>query len=185
MRPRLTASSRPGLEDPCKAWKLQAENPLSIIAETSFAHNILSERARLFYSFSVSQLGLELRALNLQPTRAGHIVLFMGDVLEQCETWLNEYISLHNLPADVVEMKDMYGYVAVLLLSPLTGISFEKTITLLLDLNCAPPSLDRMRFISMNIKGFSPTSRGNMSSMSWVAQRDMTQQLDAFERVSE
>ena len=131
----------------------------------------------------MSQLVLELRAQNLEPTRAGHIVLFMGDVPEQCKTWPNEYISLHSLPHDVVEMKDMYGYVAVLLLSHLTGISFEKTITLLLDLNCAPPSLDRMRFISMNIKGFSPTSRGNMSHMSWVAQRDMTQQLDAFERL--
>ena len=94
--PRLSASSRPGIEDPSKAWKLQAEKPLPIIVETTFAHNSLSERARWFCSFSVSQLGLELRARNLEPTRAGHIVLFMGDVLEQCKTWLNEYISLHN-----------------------------------------------------------------------------------------
>ena len=74
----------------------------------------------------------------------------------------------------------MYGYVAVLLLFQLTGINFEKTITLLQDLNYAPPFLDRMLLISMNIQGFSPTS---MSDMSWIAQRDMTQQLDAFERV--
>ena len=129
------------------------------------------------------QLALELRARNLEPTRAGTIVLFIGDFLEQCRTWLNEHISLYRISQDAVEMKDMYQYVAVLLLSHLTGISFKKTTTLLQDLNCATPPLDRMRFVSMNIKGFSPTSRGDVSDISWIAQRDMTQQLDAFELI--
>ena len=141
-------------KDPSRGWKIQSSSACSIKIEKDFASNILSEKARLFCSSAMGQLGLELRAKNLEPTRVGHIVLFMGDVLHHCRIWLNEHIALSNVGEEKVSMRDMYRYVSVLLLSHLTGLSFERTIALLTEMNCNVPSLDRTRFISQNIKAF-------------------------------
>ena len=108
----------------------------------------------------------------------------MDDVLHHCRVWLNEHIALSNVGEEKVSMRDMYRYVSVLLLSHLTGLSFERTIAWLTEMNCNAPSLDRTRFISQNIKAFSATNRGNSGETTWMSQRDRTQQLSALERAS-
>ena len=127
---------------------------------------------------------MELRAKNPEPTRVGHIALFMDDVLHHFPLWLNEYISLRNVGEEKGSTQDMYIYVYVQLLSHLTGLSFERTNSWLTEMNFKVPSLDRTQYISHNIKALSATNRVNSGEMTWMSQRDRTQQLSSFERAS-
>lgn len=45
---------------------------------------------------AMGQLAIELRAKNLQPSRAG-LGLFMDEALQQYRVRINEYISLYTL----------------------------------------------------------------------------------------
>lgn len=173
--------------DPSQGWRIRVPSTPAVAMESQFASDVLEERARLFCSSAMSQLRMERVANDTENTRAGHIVLMMDDVLQQCRKWLNGHIALHatNVPsARPVSMGDMYRYVAVLLLSHLTGLSFEKTVALFEQLQCNAPSLDRVRFISTHILAYSSTGRGNMGGEVWTAQRDETVLLDVFENTA-
>ncbi|CDF37457.1 unnamed protein product [Chondrus crispus] len=131
----------------------------------------------------MSQLKTARVANEVNSTRAGHLILLMDDVLQHCRKWMNEHIALHSLGTHPIGLDDLYRYVAVLLTSHLTGLSFEKTVDLFTRLNCNPPSTHRVRFISRNNLAHSATGRGRGES-AWSAQRDETQYLDAFEKAA-
>lgn len=59
-------------------------------------------------------MALRLRAHKLEAIRAGHVVLFMNDILEQGKTGMNEHIALHNLTHALFDMKHMYRDASVL-----------------------------------------------------------------------
>jgi hypothetical protein len=172
------------LEDPSKGWHIRTPAAHAVMLDREFSRDVIAERARLFCSSAMSQLRIERIALELPATRAGHIILLMDDVLQQCRKWMNGHIALHARDTRPVGLDDLYRYVAVLLLSHLTGLSFEKTVSLLARLDCKPPSLDRVRYISRNILAHPATGRGNMGERTWSAQRDETQYLDSFEKAA-
>jgi hypothetical protein len=171
-------------EDPSKGWHIRTPAAHGVTLDREFSRDVIAERARLFCSSAMSQLRIERIALGLPDTRAGYVVLLVDDVLQQCRKWMNGHIALHALSTQPVGLNDLYRYVAVLLLSHLTGLSFEKTLFLLARLNCNPPSLDRVRFISRNILAHPATGRGNMRESTWRTQRDETQYLGNFEKTA-
>ena len=65
-----------------------------IVLEDEFMKDVIAERARLFCSSAVERLEVERSVRSLLPTRVGHLVLFIDEVLRICLTWLNEYIEL-------------------------------------------------------------------------------------------
>ena len=81
-------------------------------------------------------------------------------------------------------MSELYRYVAVLILSHLTELNFEKTVALLARMDYNPPLVDRIRFIARNILAHPATGRGDMGESTWIAQRDETQQLETFEKMA-
>lgn len=109
------------------------------------------ERARLFCASAMSQLRTARVANEVNSTRAGHLILLMDHVLQQCRNWMNEHTALYSLGTRPIGLHDLYRYVAVLLTSHLTRLSFEKTVDLFTRLNCNPPSTHRVRFTSRNI----------------------------------
>lgn len=64
----------------------------------------------------------------VSPTRAGVVVLLIEGLLKQPMMCLNDYIALHRLGQTKINLSDMYCYVSFLLLSHITGFSFEMTI---------------------------------------------------------
>ena len=145
---------------------------------------VISERARLFCSSAMERLEIERVVRQLEPTRAGSLVLFMDELLHTCMTWLNEYIVLQRRSMKPLTIYDLYCYVAILLMSHCTGISFQKTTDIMQRDGCKTPSLEEMRFISNHILAFSPTARGQDGSRTWLAQRDQTQRLTQFENTA-
>ncbi|PXF40860.1 hypothetical protein BWQ96_09421 [Gracilariopsis chorda] len=92
----------------------------------------------------MSQLKEELAARKLPSTRSAVLILLMDDMPKQGRTWMNERICLQGIDKHPVEMEDLYRYVAVLLSSHLTGLSFEKIIGLFGELNFTVPAIDRV-----------------------------------------
>lgn len=127
---------------------------------------------------------MELNVRGLAPSRAGHVVLLMNDILVQCLGWLNEKIVLLNLGHARVTISQMYRYVSVLMFSHCPGLSFTKSTEMLFSLGRTAPPLEIVRFINTHILGYSATSRGNGGQMSWNAQRDDTVFLSTFEKTS-
>ena len=152
--------------------------------EESFLEGVVGEKARLFCSSAVERLKVARAVRELPATRAGHVILFMDSILKTCLIWLNELFILRGMEMRRLGLDDMYQYVAVLLLSHCTGFSFSKTIAMLLDCGCSPPSLERVRFISTHILAYSPTYRGDLGSTTWNAQRDQTPYITQFERTA-
>lgn len=152
--------------------------------EKAFADEIIAERNRLFYGFSVSLLGTQRRANGTDGTRSGHIVLMMEDVLKQCRKWLTGFFALHGLFKRHMGTDDVYSSVAVLLHSYLTGLSPEKSLYVLEALGCNPTSLERVSFISIKIPAHPETGRGNLGDNVCGSWRDEVFFLDTFENTT-
>lgn len=123
---------------------------------------------------------IELQAPRLSQSRAGHAVLLMDEMLGHCRQWMNGMAALQYLDIRQIGVDDLYRYVAVLLLSHLTGLSFENTTYLLSDLNKAL-HLIRVRYICTHMLAYTATNQRDMQESSWSAQRDETLYLDTFE----
>jgi hypothetical protein len=115
------ASYSPILEDPSKGWHIRTPAAHAVMLDREFSRDVIAERARLFCSSAMSQLRIERIAVELPATRAGHFILLMDDVLQQCRKWMNGHIALHARDTRPVGLEYLYRYVAVLLLSHLTG----------------------------------------------------------------
>ncbi|PXF41823.1 hypothetical protein BWQ96_08471 [Gracilariopsis chorda] len=152
--------------------------------EKDFVDRLIQHRARLLCDTAVNNMKLECSVTGLPPTRCGLVVLFANGVLHQLLEWLNAFIRLNDLDEPVPSLTDMYRYVAVLLLSHTTGLSFDKTVSVLRQSGSIVPSLDRVRFIAENILVYSLTGRGTDGEFQWNSQRDQTRQLSEFEHLA-
>ena len=128
--------------------------------EDDFVYEVIGERARLFCSSAMERVEIKRVVRQLEPTRAGSLVLFMDESLHTCMTWLNEYIVLQRRSMKPLTIYDLHRYVAILLMSHITGLGFQKTIDIMQRDGCKTPSLEEIRFISNHILAFSPTERG-------------------------
>ena len=185
-RGRGRARSRSSLarnDRPCDGWTIRSSECQSIVMEKVFVDEVIQQRARLLCSTAVNKMKLECTVRGITPTRSGFVVLFMNGLLHQLCEWLNEMIRMNNND-DVITVADMYRYVSVLLLSHTSGFSFDKSITILRQSGCLPPSVERVRFIADNVKAFSATGRGQDGSISWNSQRDLTRNLSEFEALA-
>lgn len=104
-------------------------------------------------------------------TRAGHLILIMEDTID-FQRLGDERIALQSMDARHVGLH-LYGYVSVLLLSHLTGLSFEKAVSVLSELGSTPPN-ELVRFISFKLLAYSATCRGDMQESTWNVQKDQT-----------
>ena len=118
-----------------------------MVLENEYTALAIEERARLLCSSAVSRLGTELDLNSLQPTRAGHIVLFTNDLLKNSLKWTNEHIKLSKISMRELHMHEMYYYLAAMLESHCSGRSFTKTLSIFNERGCTVPDLSIVRFI--------------------------------------
>lgn len=170
-------------EDPSKGWtKQQWEGAIAV--EKDLTDEVISTRARSYCSAIIKRLSVELKANILPDNEVGLTMLLVGDLLTLLCKYLNQYIALNEPGRKIMEMSDMIRWVAVLLMSSLADISFDKALEEFSLRDCKVPPRDRMSFINSNVMAFQATKRGKESDDEWAAQRDATQRLDNFERTA-
>lgn len=167
--------------DASSGWVFSDVQCSKVTMESAFTEQIVMQRARLLCLEAMAKAKVQLNVNNLPSTRCGFVVLLMQGLLRQITHWLNENIRLNYPSKEAVTFSDMLRYVAVLLLSHTTGLSFEKTIDVLRQSGCIPPPLEAIRFISANVMAYSATGRGGSGEKTWNAQRDQTRFLGEFE----
>ena len=67
--------------DPSEGWKVQREHSSVIHDQEAFITTMVATRTRVYCSTVVERIQTELTAHQLALTRAGHVVLFCGEVL--------------------------------------------------------------------------------------------------------
>lgn len=102
-------------DDPSTGWRMCTPQSQRVMLERDFASSVIAERARLFCCSAMSQLKVERLARELPATRSGVLILLMDEVLQQCQTWMNERIALQESDTRPIEIDDLYRYVTVLL----------------------------------------------------------------------
>jgi len=127
-------------KDPSQGWTIVGSACEKVMMEKDFADTMVHNRARLFCRSSVSKMKLELTVREIIPTRAGFMVLMMNGLLRQLTEWMGEYVVLNGLD-ECVTLPEMYRFVAVVLFSHNTGLSYDKSIEVLRLSGCVPPSL--------------------------------------------
>lgn len=170
-------------EDPSKGWR-KHEDVGRLVMEGDFTDDIISSRARSYCSAILNRLTVELKANSLENDELGITMLFLEDVLQLLCKNLNQHIALNEPGRKKLQLADMVRWVAVLLMSSLADITFEKALEEFSLRDCKVPSRENMLFISRNVIAFPPTKRGKQSEDEWAAQRDATQRLDTFERTA-
>jgi hypothetical protein len=137
----------------------------------------------MFSLFAFERLRERRIVRGLPASRAGFVILFADELLQSCIGWTNEHIVLHHVPMSKLTMRDMYRYLASILLPHITGFSLKKSIDMLQNTSAVAPSLETTRFIASNVNGYSATGR-DTGSARWVSQRDQRIQLASFERLA-
>lgn len=82
---------------------------------------------------------LERRGKGFTQIRCGILVLIMNEIFRQLLDWLNKYARLRSISQSPFTLSDMYRYVAVLLCSHTTGLSFDKALSVLRQAGSLPP----------------------------------------------
>lgn len=158
-REQRTARATINGRDTTQGWRTSQVIGQRLMLEDDFVSEVIGEGARLFCSSAMDRSEIERVVPQLEPTRAGNMVLFMDELLHTCMNWLNEYIDLQRRSMKPLTIYDLYRYVAILLMSHCTGLNFEKTIDIMQREGCKTPSPEEMKFISNHILAFSPTAR--------------------------
>ena len=150
-----------GRIDATQGWRISTtDTSTTLVLEEKFADKVIGARARLFWLPAVSKMREARVVKDLGASRGNFMSLFTDELLQKCMQWTNERIVLHDLPVERLKMWDMYRFLSVMLLSHTTGLSLEKTITILRRFATTPPLLERVRFIASNIRAFSAMGRG-------------------------
>jgi hypothetical protein len=181
---RGTVQSANGRFEAVTGWRIGPAPPPTLLLEDVFARDAFGERARMFSLFALERLREQRIVRGLPASRAGFGILFADELLQSCMGWTNEHIVLHHDHMPKLTMRDMYRYLASMLLSHTTRFSLEKTIDMLQNTGAVAPSVEITRFIANNVKGYSAMGRGDTGSARWVSQRDQTIQLASFERIA-
>jgi len=135
--------------DPSQGWTISGSSCAALCLEQEFSGELLHNRARLLCRSAADKMKLECSIRGVVNTRCGFVVLFMNRFLQQLLGWLNERIRLEELQHDLLQLSDMYRYVAVLLLSHTSGFSFAKTFDILRQSGSSTPSLQVIRFFGV------------------------------------
>lgn len=131
---RGRGASRANSRDPSRGWRVTSTECENIMLPDTFFDALVSERARLFCLSALSRLDVECAVRETIPSRTGCVVLLSKDALIQCMNWLNERITLKFVGRQNVTLPEMYRFLAVLVASHATGLSYEKTIEILSSL---------------------------------------------------
>jgi hypothetical protein len=177
----MTASGR---SEAVSGWRISGVEPAELILEDKFAEQVIGEQARLFWLGALHRMRKTRFVRELPASRSGLVLLFAEDLLMKCMLWTNEYIVLHDLPMEKLNLWDMWRYPALTLLSHTTGLSLEKTVEMLHNLGASSPSFERVRHVMTHIKAFTAVGRGRTGERTWNAQRDQTVQLEPFENAA-
>lgn len=167
--------------DPSQGWTLRVNDTMEVVWETDFVHSVFDERSRIFYRSAVSNLEYICRGRSLNFTRGGIVVCFIDAALKQVMEWMNTKTRLTDNASEVVSLSEMYQYLAVMICSHTTGLSYSKTVDTMQRFAACTPNLERVRWISENLLAFSPIGRGDDGAGQWICQRDFTPNLIELE----
>lgn len=88
-------------------------------------------------------------------------MMFSKSLLDMILEWTNGRIRLQQNGIAQLHRSEMLQYLAFLLVSHTTGLSFEKTIDALKVFGTVLPTLERVRWMLANILAFPIVGRGN------------------------
>lgn len=97
--------------------------------------------------------------------------------------WTNKAIKLNDYSNAELCLKDMYGYLMVLIMSQPTGLSISKAVGILGMIQRGSIKANYVRFMSKHILGYYLVGRGNTGMWSWNELRDQTKQLGELQSI--
>lgn len=99
---------------------------------------LFTERARLFDSAAANKIEIEGKVQGMFFYKRWYRCNDVGG--STVLSWMNSEQRLHEDGLDLLQIDDMYQYIAVLLRSQTTGLRFEKAIGVLKQFRRATPS---------------------------------------------
>lgn len=138
----------------------------------------------MLYSVVVYNFEREHKGPVLTIARGGFMVLLMDSVLSQVMERMNSTIQLQVQDGNILTKEEMYQFVAKLLFSHTTCLSYSKSIDLLKRVGWYVPSLQIVWWVSKYIRGFSASGRGDDGSPERICQSNVIPNLTKFEQLS-
>jgi hypothetical protein len=89
------------------------------------------------------------------------VLLFLLPVLDHIRKMTNQAINLHDMGVATLELYELVQFMAVLLLSHFSNFPFHLVIKDMKERNFITPTLERLRWIQLNFKLYSPSQRGD------------------------
>jgi hypothetical protein len=155
----------------------------SLVVENDFVSELFDNDAQQYAILCIEQLEDELKCNGYTTgTDVEVVLLFLLPVLDHIRKMTNQAINLHDMGVATLELYELVQFMAVLLLSHFSNFPFHLVIKDMKERNFITPTLERLRWIQLNFKLYSPSQRGDTNgTQNWRSLRDRTQHLDEFE----
>lgn len=105
-------------------------------------------------------------------------------VLMKIRQWMNEGILLRDDTVKLVEKREMFQFLAVLLSSHTTGLTLNKICDMLKKFGSVVTSVERVRWISENVVAYALVGRWDEGATQWHSDCDQTPKSSKFEELS-
>jgi hypothetical protein len=155
----------------------------SLVVENDFVSELFDNDAQQYAILCIEQLEDELKCNGYTTgTDVEVVLLFLLPVLDHIRKMTNQAINLHDMGVATLELYELVQFMAVLLLSHFLNFPFHLVIKDMKERNFITPTLERLRWIQLNFKLYSPSQRGDTNgTQNWRSLRDRTKHLDEFE----
>jgi hypothetical protein len=134
----------------------------SLVVENDFVLELFDNDAQQYAILCIEQLEDELKCNGYTTgTDVEVVLLFLLPVLDHIRKMTNQAINLHDMGVATLELYELVQFMAVLLLSHFLNFPFHLVIKDMKERNFITPTLERLRWIQLNFKLYSPSQRGD------------------------
>lgn len=110
-------------------------------------------------------------------------MVFVNQLIKQQIEWANYVLQMKG-SEETIDERDVIQFIAVMMWSHLTNMSFKATMSILSNLGQAVPYMTTLERVQENMCSFHPSHRIEEVDTVWHARRDQTQYVGKFEHVS-